>query len=1089
MLSTGLQFAAAFVAIHISRRIRSWPFWLLAPAVLLMGVRRAFLLYRHWTFERSIDLGPEIIALSISVLMLWGLIGLYRWVALSGSGADPGQSPPGGGDAGGLVLPRLAILSLGSAMLASGVTGYLAFRASREATHDTGLQSRLDVARAMAAHADALTTVTSHASAVDAIQDLWQKFSHPFPNSYVCVVHASGELLLHTLRTQAVGTDVGDLSVETGREEGPQTLRALVSAGEDWVGDFTSQTGELQVAACAYISRLNSMVMIHIPTEEIDAALRSSVVPWAGGLAFVVLLLIPLPLGLLYRAHLGVMRQCHVATAALRTSEERYQLAERAVHDGLWDWNILTDEDYLSPRWKEILGYGDDELPNVASSFFDLVHADDRATVDEAIRRHLEEGRHYAVEFRLRHRDGSNRWVLSRGEAQRDGTGRPIRMVGSIYDITNRKQVETELQTLTEHLDAILLNLPVGVAILEGPDFRYSRINHALSEINGLPIEAHLGRPLEEILPDAAPDIVPELRQVLEMGVASPRREFTAKLPKDPQEVRHFSNAFFPIFGEEGKPRAVGAVVVDITDHKRAEEALKRAHDKLEQRVADRTIELADSNRKLQEEIEAHEEASQQLELAGKIMENMAGGVCLVRAADGCLGYTNPRFDEIFGYETGELVGLHAAVLNAPGERTPQETAAEILHALEENGIWSGDVHNVRKDETPFWTHASVSTFQHPQHGTVRVAVVEDITERKKMERVLADSEARLRQVLESAPDAMVIVGGAGKIVMTNAQLVSMFGYPQEELLGQAVEMLMPARLRDGHRTHRRAYSEAPALRPMGIRADLWGLRKDGSEFPVEISLGPIEGGEGKGLVVSAIRDITARKRAEEELMTYQQELRSLASALAVAEEKTRREIAAALHDNIAQDIVSCKLVLDAANHDALPEALREKLALVRETLGQVAMATQDLTFDLASPTLYKLGLAPAIREWLRDQVEAKHGIACHYEFEGDMGDLSDESKAFVFRAVKEAGYNTIKHARAKTLTVGLAARDLSVQVTISDDGVGFQDNAHSRRSLTGTGLGLFSIREHVEHLGGDFDIESVPGKGTRLKFTVPMRC
>ena len=169
-----------------------------------------------------------------------------------------------------------------------------------------------------------------------------------------------------------------------------------------------------------------------------------------------------------------------------------------------------------------------------------------------------------------------------------------------------------------------------------------------------------------------------------------------------------------------------------------------------------------------------------------------------------------------------------------------------------------------------------------------------------------------------------------------------------------------------------------------------------------------------------------------------------------------------------------------------LPGTLREKLGLVSETLGRVAQETHDLTFELASPTLYKLGLVPAIREWLEVQVEVKHGIACHCKCDADTDGLTDELKAFIFRAVKEAGYNAIKHAQAKTLTVELSAQGLGIAVTICDDGVGFRSDYPSGRSSLGTGLGLFSIQEHVEHLGGDFHIESAPGIGTKLRFSVP---
>ncbi|MDX8126728.1 PAS domain S-box protein [Methylomonas sp. OY6] len=143
-------------------------------------------------------------------------------------------------------------------------------------------------------------------------------------------------------------------------------------------------------------------------------------------------------------------------THALRTSEERYMLAERAVNDGIWDWDIVHHEYYLSPRWNKILGYADGELPNVESIFFELIHPDDKARASEAFRKHLEHNERYTTELRLRHKDGSYRWVLDRGDALRDAEGRPVRMVGSITDITERKAAEAELLKYREHLEELV---------------------------------------------------------------------------------------------------------------------------------------------------------------------------------------------------------------------------------------------------------------------------------------------------------------------------------------------------------------------------------------------------------------------------------------------------------------------------------------------------------------------------------------------------------------------------------------------------------------------------------------------------------
>ncbi|CAG0966428.1 hypothetical protein RHDC4_01007, partial [Rhodocyclaceae bacterium] len=154
--------------------------------------------------------------------------------------------------------------------------------------------------------------------------------------------------------------------------------------------------------------------------------------------------------------------------AALQQSEERLQLAIKGANDGIWDWNLQTNELYLSPKWKEMVGYADTELPNTYATFETLLHPDDRSAVRQAHERYMRgETPTFQVEFRFRHKDGSWRWILGRGEALRDTAGVPYRMAGSHTDITDRKTLQETLRKKMQELNTILDNSSVGITFVK----------------------------------------------------------------------------------------------------------------------------------------------------------------------------------------------------------------------------------------------------------------------------------------------------------------------------------------------------------------------------------------------------------------------------------------------------------------------------------------------------------------------------------------------------------------------------------------------------------------------------------------------
>ena len=147
---------------------------------------------------------------------------------------------------------------------------------------------------------------------------------------------------------------------------------------------------------------------------------------------------------------------------------------------------------------------------------------------------------------------------------------------------------------------------------------------------------------------------------------------------------------------------------------------------------------------RLQNEIIEHQQAEEALNLHKEVLDNMSEGVYLIRVSDGIIVHTNLKFAQMFGYEPDEMIGKHVSIVNAPGEEEPDEVARKIIESLEETGSWSGEVHNVRKDGTLFWCHASVSTFEHKQYGTVWISIHDDITERKRAEEAVKEHATQL---------------------------------------------------------------------------------------------------------------------------------------------------------------------------------------------------------------------------------------------------------------------------------------------------------------------------------------------------------
>jgi signal transduction histidine kinase len=258
--------------------------------------------------------------------------------------------------------------------------------------------------------------------------------------------------------------------------------------------------------------------------------------------------------------------------------------------------------------------------------------------------------------------------------------------------------------------------------------------------------------------------------------------------------------------------------------------------------------------------------------------------------------------------------------------------------------------------------------------------------------------------------------------------------------------------------------------------------RKDGSQFNLEWEIAPLRDERGKVThFVSIQRDITERKRAEEKFELYREQLRSLTSELSLAEESERRRIATQIHDHIGQTLAITKIRLGALK-DSCDGDQTEPIDEIRALIEKTIQYAKSLTFELSPPILYELGFEATI-EWLSEQMQKLHYILFSCENDGQQKPLTREMSILLFQVVRELYMNIVKHSQAHQVVTHIRREGDRLVIQVEDDGIGFDSSAIDQRFT----FGFFSIRERLKYLGGTLEVDTTPGKGTKITVMSPL--
>src|SRR5712675_593157 len=702
-------------------------------------------------------------------------------------------------------------------------------------------------------------------------------------------------------------------------------------------------------------------------------------------------------------------------------------------------------------------GYAASEL--VGQSILNLVfEEDDKEFVRRKMFLCLETpGRSNSWEVRKRRRDGTMLWIRENARAMR-WSGDQLIVLIACEDITERHWGALESSRL-----AAIVSSSDDAIVSKTLDGTITSWNAGATNILGYEADEMIGQPITRIIP---PELHEEEKQILARLHRGERIQHyeTIRLAKDGCRV-DISLTVSPLFNQSGKVVGASKVARDITERKLAEQALRETTARL------RTL-----------------------------TETAVDGVILIDARGVVLMF-NPACEKLFGYSADAVIGENVKMLMpGPYRHEHDRYIANYRDTRDPKIIGIGrEVVGLRKDGSTFPMDLSVGEARQ-EGGSIFVGIIRDITERKSAERALRESAGRMRALIETAVDGAILIDARGVVLMFNPACERLFGYFADEVIGKNVKMLMPEPYQHEHDRYIANYLDSRKPKIIGIGREVVALRKDGSTFPMDLSVGEARQ-DGESIFVGIIRDLTSRKRTEAELEQARAEL------LRVARVTTLGELTAAIAHEVNQPLTglvssgnACLrwLAGDVPNLKAARQSVERMISAGRRA-GEVIRRIRALVAK-APPLRDRLNINDAITEviaLIRGEIQ-RNRISLRTKLSTDVPlVLGDRIQ------LQQVILNLILNATEAMSDVSPQPRELSVSsakdgsngalVSVRDSGTGLDGTVLDRlfeafytTKAHGMGIGLAVSRTIVQAHGGRLWATPNVPQGAIFQFTLP---